>query len=194
MRLKKGSKVEVLKKSNVPPGSWWCAEIVSGNGHTYNVKYDQPPSNTSEVIMERVPRKAIGPCPPPFEEVFEMSSWKLAEVARVVSRNHYFVRLLGSSEFKVHKSFIRVWQSWKDGRWVLIGKRKQSELMKGDLRVDVHQLELRAYLRTMKALYASGPLSWDQETLITNLWFMLHISNDEHLSEIRHLVSDEMDS
>ncbi|KAK1282821.1 hypothetical protein QJS10_CPB22g01087 [Acorus calamus] len=134
MRLKKGSKVEVLKKSNVPPGSWWCAEIVSGNGHTYNVKYDQPPSNISEVIMERVPRKVIRPCPPTFKgagswvpgdivEVFEMSSWKLAEVSRRVSRNHHFVRLLGSSsEFKVHKSFIRVRQSWKDGRWVLIGK------------------------------------------------------------------------
>ncbi|KAK1314253.1 hypothetical protein QJS10_CPA06g01467 [Acorus calamus] len=327
--------------------------------------------------MERVPRKAIRPCPPPFEgaeswvsgdimEVFEMSSWKLAEVSRVVSRNHYFVSLLRSySEFKVHKSFIRVQQSWKDGRWVLIGKdlgklnndklirppkagdspmsgfqlplldegmkgcpgddhypiekcipldyscrkkkrspvvtciangkilkaaakddrcpqlipgcashlpekvdavsypvnmlgenyvhtllynntagfsemdvgirepntdfkyvdsrdaktesspssvgscspsqeycdsneyllvnygidrdsenddaesfcrreprRKQSELMKGDLRADIHQLELHAYRRAMEALYASGPLSWDQETLMTNLWLM----------------------
>ncbi|KAK1281487.1 hypothetical protein QJS10_CPB22g01072 [Acorus calamus] len=369
MRLKKGSKVEVLKKSNVPPGSWWCAEIVSGNGHTYNVKYDQPPSNISEVIMERVPRKVIRPCPPTFKgagswvpgdivEVFEMSSWKLAEVSRRVSRNHHFVRLLGSSsEFKVHKSFIRVRQSWKDGRWVLIGKdsgklnndklirppkadeyhcrkkrrsplvtciangkklkaaakddgcpqlipecsshlpekvdavpypvkmlgenyvhtslynntagfsemdvgirepntdfrcfynryvdssdakaessvssvgscspshehcdsdyplvscgidrdsenddaesfcgehrRKQSELTKGDRGADIHWLELHAYRRTMEALYASGPLSWDQETLMTNLRLMLHISNDEHLSEIRHLVSDEMDS
>ncbi|KAK1287713.1 hypothetical protein QJS10_CPB19g00721 [Acorus calamus] len=51
------------------------------------------------------------------------SSRKLAEVSRVVSRNHYFVRLLGSSsEFKVHKSFIRVQQSWKDEISVLIGK------------------------------------------------------------------------
>ncbi|KAK1297938.1 hypothetical protein QJS10_CPB14g01109 [Acorus calamus] len=406
MRFKKGSKVEVLNKSTVPSGSWRCAKIVSGNGHTYNVKYDMSPSNMSEVITERVPRKAIRPIPPPVEgvvcwapgdivEVFEMSSWKLAEVSGVVSRNYCFVRLLGSvQEFKVHKSFIRVRQSWQDGRWVVIGKdsgnltygklnkmqeecvslktsflvplsleivkrcpgddyypveksmpsseeylcrkkrrspveiskvngkkqkvaekddryaphisehahhflekvdavsypqkmlgenyvqtqlynntagfpemdvekgnpnsesrffhnsflesrdaetesdacsvgscspshnpcnfshypfvdygidrdsefddaesfcgreprSKKSEFTKGDLGAEIHQLELHAYRRTMEALYASGPLSWDQETVMTNLRLMLHISNDEHLSELRHLVSNEINS
>ncbi|KAK1265501.1 hypothetical protein QJS04_geneDACA021384 [Acorus gramineus] len=366
MRFKKGSKVEVLNKSTVPSGSWQCAEVVSGNGHTYNVKYDLSPSNMSELITERVPRKAIRPLPPPVEgvvcwapgdlvEVFEMNSWKLAEVSGVVSRNYCFVRLLGSvQEFKVHKSFIRVRQSWQDGRWVVIGKvflkcksmpssedylcrkkrrspveickvngkkqkvaekddryaphisehahrflekvdavshpqkmlgenyvqtplynntagfsemdvekenpntesrffhnsciesrdaetesdacsvgscspshnpynfsqypfvdygidrdsefddaesfcgreprSKKSEFTKGDLGAEIHQLELHAYRRTMEALYASGPLSWDQETVMTNLRLMLHISNDEHLSELRHLVSNEINS
>ncbi|KAF9612627.1 hypothetical protein IFM89_003069 [Coptis chinensis] len=57
---------------------------------------------------------------------------------------------------------------------------------KEDLAGDIHKLELNAYHCTMGALYASGgPLSWEQEELVTNLRLMLHISNDEHLKELR---------
>lgn len=52
-----------------------------------------------------------------------------------------------------------------------------------------HNLELHAYHCTLVALHASGPLSWEQETLLTNLRTMLHISNDEHLLELRKLLS-----
>ncbi|CAN4105845.1 unnamed protein product [Withania somnifera] len=46
----------------------------------------------------------------------------------------------------------------------------------------IHSLELHAYRCTLEAFYASGPLSWDQEALLTNLRISLHISNDEHLA------------
>lgn len=53
----------------------------------------------------------------------------------------------------------------------------------------IHSLELHAYRCTLEALYASGPLSWDQEALLTNLRISLHISNDEHLAELKTLIS-----
>ncbi|TKV90836.1 hypothetical protein SEVIR_9G055600v4 [Setaria viridis] len=55
--------------------------------------------------------------------------------------------------------------------------------------VDVHGLELAAYRSTMRALYASGPLTWEQEALLTNLRLSLNISNEEHLLQLRRLMS-----
>lgn len=60
---------------------------------------------------------------------------------------------------------------------------------KEKLKEEIHRLELHAYRCTIEALHASGPLSWEQELLLTNLRDSLHISNDEHLREIRNLVS-----
>ena len=56
----------------------------------------------------------------------------------------------------------------------------------------IHNLELQAYKSTVQALFASGPLSWEQETLLTNLRLSLHISNDEHLLQLRHLLSAQV--
>lgn len=53
----------------------------------------------------------------------------------------------------------------------------------------VHGLELEAYRSTMRALYASGPLTWEQEALLTNLRLSLNISNEEHLLQLRRLLS-----
>ncbi|KAL5976983.1 hypothetical protein ACLOJK_021321 [Asimina triloba] len=387
MRLKKGSKVEVLSKLKVPSGSWWCGEIVSGNGHTYDVKYDWTAGDMNEEIVERVARKFIRPCPPTLvgernwivgdiAEVFDNHSWKIAVVLKVVNGDYFFVRFIGyTGEFRVHKSDLRVRLSWKDNQWIIIGKDSGScedrgakelspvwcvskhggKVMKGrtggkklqgfdnqngqvkrprlcssdaetlaqvgqkiriiekdgrcqqltvalpapflekvdavaspksivgdnfmhassrtmmtgftemdmaresdsvptnirsgdaesstspiascssanycsnsspnDFRTypnedsdyhsdsesssgyeygcqgsifrkedtvsELHELELYAYRSTMEALFASGPLSWEQEAMMTNLRLMLHISNDEHLFELRHLVSAE---
>lgn len=60
---------------------------------------------------------------------------------------------------------------------------------KEELAAEIHRLELHAYRCTIEALHASGPLSWEQEALVTNLRLSLHISNDEHLMEVRNLVS-----
>ncbi|XP_077211657.1 uncharacterized protein LOC143846925 [Tasmannia lanceolata] len=412
MRFNKGTKVEVLNRRGVPSGSWWCAEIVSGNGHNYTVRYDISPDMTDAPIMERVPRKAIRPCPPVgseenwvpgnIVEVYDANSWKIAEVSEVMGGHYILVRLLGSSrEFRVHKSDLRLRKSWHDNQWVMIGKdsrncedekcnrlsttrhypksncqmllpdvkvdasagdvhhpvekdndfqepiricsrglkrsslfcsshvemhvgsgqkvraidkegrrqrlvpghrsalpekvdavaspqtmlgekymhasinnrktgfhemdvgrekpntddvrcffprglelndaesstcsvascsstacgpyklpyssmkdlsqdtdspcddanssnefkygRKSSFPTNEDLAAEVHRLELHAYRSTMEALYASGPLSWEQEAMMTNLRLTLHISNDEHLLELRHLVSAEAD-
>lgn len=58
-----------------------------------------------------------------------------------------------------------------------------------DVAARIHRLELRAYRCTLEAFYASGSLSWEQEALLTNLRITLHITNDEHLRELRNLIS-----
>ena len=60
---------------------------------------------------------------------------------------------------------------------------------KEELSAEIHRLELHAYRCTIEALHASGPLSWEQEVLITNLRLSLNISNDEHLMQIKYLIS-----
>lgn len=60
---------------------------------------------------------------------------------------------------------------------------------KEDLAAKIHKLDLHAYRSTMVALYACGPLSWEREAMLTKLRLTLHISNDEHLSELRRLLS-----
>ncbi|KAK6284637.1 hypothetical protein POUND7_003589 [Theobroma cacao] len=134
MRFKKGSKVEVLTKEEVSTSAWRCAEIISGNGHTYSVKYGWFPNTGEAAAVKRVPRKAIRPCPPPVNgtndwvsgdvvEVFDELCWKPAVIVRVFSENNFFVRILGSnSELSAHKYRLRVRQSWEDGNWFLIGK------------------------------------------------------------------------
>lgn len=59
----------------------------------------------------------------------------------------------------------------------------------GPAGVDVHELELEAYRSTVRALHASGPLTWEQESLLTNLRLSLNISNEEHLLQLRRLLS-----
>ncbi|XP_075651467.1 uncharacterized protein LOC142621960 isoform X1 [Castanea sativa] len=141
MRFLKGCKVEVLKNKQVPPGEWHCAKIISGNGHTYSVMYEGSLEITAEVVVERVPRKAIRPCPPPMEtmddwavgdvaEVFNVGSWRMAMILKVLGGDYHLVRLLGSSEkFKVHKSNIRVRQVWQDDKWVVIRKGPSNSLL-----------------------------------------------------------------
>jgi hypothetical protein len=51
------------------------------------------------------------------------------------------------------------------------------------------RLELDAYLRTLQAMYAAGPLTWKKEEVLTNLRLLLNISIDEHLKGIKNLVS-----
>ncbi|XP_047324883.1 uncharacterized protein LOC124928676 isoform X1 [Impatiens glandulifera] len=58
----------------------------------------------------------------------------------------------------------------------------------------VRSLEKYAYRSTLVALFASGPLSWEQEVMLTNLRSTLHISDDEHLVELRNLLSSEKDT
>lgn len=134
MRYKKGSIVEVLTNSEVPYGAWHCAEIISGNGHNYMVRYDVYPGVTDKAVVERVSRKSIRPSPPPLElsedwipgdvvEVFHNLSWKMAKVSKALDRNKFLVRLVGSfQEFQVSKSDMRVRQSWQDDDWIVIGK------------------------------------------------------------------------
>jgi len=60
------------------------------------------------------------------------------------------------------------------------------------LEAEIHELEFHAYRSTVQALYASGPLSWEQESLLTNLRLSLHISDEEHLLHLRQLLSTQV--
>lgn len=134
MRFKKGTKVEVLSKAEVPSGSWLCAEIIRGKGHHYTVKYEGFQGDTGEAIVGRVSRKSTRPCPPALElvenwapgeivEVYQNFSWKMATVLKVLGKKCISVRLVGSSlEFQVSKFDIRVRQSWQDDKWFVVGK------------------------------------------------------------------------
>ncbi|PQQ20247.1 uncharacterized protein Pyn_15893 [Prunus yedoensis var. nudiflora] len=94
----------------MPSGSWCCAKIICGNGHNYTVRYDGFEGASGKAAVERVPRNAIRPCPPPLE---------VSIIGFLVISS----RLLGSSqEFKVGKFEIRVRQFWQDDKWVVIGK------------------------------------------------------------------------
>ncbi|PSS17778.1 DUF724 domain-containing protein [Actinidia chinensis var. chinensis] len=137
MRFKRGTKVEVMNNKDVFV-SWQRAEIISGNGHTYDVTFNCYPGSNGEVMVERIPGKAIRPCPPPVDalghwvagdivEVLDNVSWKIATVLKVLDRDHYLVRVLGvTQEFRVHKSNTRVRQSWQENKWVVIGKASGS--------------------------------------------------------------------
>lgn len=131
MRFKRGSKVEIFINKDVP--SWRCAEIVSGNGRTYSIRYDCPPGSMNEAAVDRVPRKIIRPSPPAFAvknwaagemvEVFNDLSWKIATVISNMGGNYYLVRLVGSlKELQVSKTDIRVRQTWQYDKWSVIGK------------------------------------------------------------------------
>ena len=134
MRFKKGSKVEVLCEKEVPYGAWRSAEIISGNGHTYSVRYESTLGMANGISVERVPRTAIRPCPISVEsvanctsgnivEVLYDGSWKIAIVLKVLDADFCLVRLLGSlKEFMVHKSKTRVRKTWQDDKWVVVGK------------------------------------------------------------------------
>ncbi|KAL9363393.1 hypothetical protein Peur_046178 [Populus x canadensis] len=134
MKFKKGSRVEVLSKTDLSSGAWWCGEIISGNGQTYQVRYDGSQGLSNEDNVESVSRKAIRPCPPPADvsdgwtvgdlvEVFDDLCWKTAAVLKVIRGNYYLVRLIGpSTKLQVNKVNIRMRQLWLDGKWVVIGK------------------------------------------------------------------------
>nr|XP_016504910.1 PREDICTED: uncharacterized protein LOC107822850 isoform X3 [Nicotiana tabacum] len=133
MRFKKGDKVEVMNRAEVPI-SWRAAEIVSGNGLTCSVRYGSGSPVQSENIKERVSRKMIRPCPPVVQcvetwapgdivEVYNDCSWKVAIVLSILPCDRYLVRLLGCSlELSIHKSGMRDRQNWKDGKWIFIRK------------------------------------------------------------------------
>uniref|UniRef100_A0A0D9VDJ2 ENT domain-containing protein n=1 Tax=Leersia perrieri TaxID=77586 RepID=A0A0D9VDJ2_9ORYZ len=70
-----------------------------------------------------------------------------------------------------------------------VSGRESPPPLNDGMKEKTHLLELHAYRATLMALYASGSISWEQEAMMTNLRLTLNISTDEHLSELRNLVS-----
>ena len=83
--------------------------------------------------------------------------------------------------------------SHSDDAEISCGSGRESSLPTEEVwPTETHQLELHAYHSSMMALYASGPISWEQEALMTNLRLMLNNINDEHLLELKNLVSSKI--
>ncbi|GJU31204.1 putative EMSY domain-containing protein, agenet domain, plant type containing protein [Tanacetum coccineum] len=74
------------------------------------------------------------------------------------------------------------------GAEIYHGDTKQSDIDEA-WADEIHRQELNAYRSTLDALYASGPLTWERETMVTDLRLSLHISNDEHLIMLKNLIS-----
>lgn len=70
--------------------------------------------------------------------------------------------------------------------------RDSSPSNKVNSQSEIHLLELSAYRSTLTAMYVSGPVSWEREAVLTNLRFMLNVSNDEHLLELKKLINSDM--
>ncbi|GLT72498.1 hypothetical protein SLA2020_444280 [Shorea laevis] len=276
MRFRKGSKVEVLRKKELPTGEWRCGKIISGNGHTYSVVYEGSFGMRSEALVERVPRNAIRPCPPSVGsvescsvgdvvEVFDVGSWKVAmswqdnkwvvigkgsgscgavKSNKPYSLNCYLMdskfpqfitaikkqtgndhlaaqdntcfqesRIVSSKTLKRLSPYCSSHIEEYTRKMRAVEKEGPTQdadtlcsdadsfydcgdeegkcplSLQEDVAAKIHRLELHAYCRTVEAIYASGPLSWEQEALLTNLRISLNISNDEHLMEIRNLKS-----
>ncbi|KAE9586969.1 putative Agenet-like domain-containing protein [Lupinus albus] len=130
MKFEKGSKVEVLANTKELCVEWRCARIVSSNRHTYSVQYDGS-RMTNEAGVERVPRKAIRPCPPLVKgtkrweandvmEVYDDGSWTAAIVLKFLGGDFYLVRLfISCKELEVHRANMRIRQSWQNGEFVV---------------------------------------------------------------------------
>lgn len=134
MRFKERSPVEVLNTREVPSGSWWHAKIVAGDRQRYKVRYDRSPPEMDNAVFERVPAKILRPCPPlrPYTgnwipgdiiEVYDIGSWKLANILKLASGRNFYVNLLDLfNVFNVHISNLRTALSWHGDRWVMIEK------------------------------------------------------------------------
>ncbi|KAJ3675555.1 hypothetical protein LUZ60_004597 [Juncus effusus] len=125
MRLKKGSRIEVLQD-----GLWSPARILCGNGHTYSVQYDHETKG-----FQKVPRKSIRPSPPLKEklikwksgdlvEVLIHGSWRQAKVTAVAFGNTLiFVMLIdGSRELAVKRNNVRLRYFWHNDKWIVVKK------------------------------------------------------------------------
>lgn len=135
-KYKKGDKVEVLMRKELPCSTWHCAELISGNGHTYEIRLID--SLDSGGGGERTARRFIRPSPPQgavrdwvpgdIVEIFDNMSWKAAVVSNVFTEeDEYLVTLLGSSkQVRVHKSLVRVRKIWICDGWVVLGVAKSS--------------------------------------------------------------------
>ena len=99
-------------------------------------------------------------------------------------RSRMYLKTDPTQYLSIHSEYVEV----------LCGSGQGPSPTEGRLRSKIHQLELNAYHSTLAALYACGPLNWEQEALLTNLRLMLHITNDEHLLELKHLANIKCNS
>ncbi|GAB2216456.1 hypothetical protein Droror1_Dr00024229 [Drosera rotundifolia] len=144
-----GTKVGMFSQKEDPLGCWRCGEIMSGNNHTYTVRHDTGIGSLGGQVIDRVPHKAIRPCPLVTKlgsvwvsgdvvEVFHSFAWRVATVVQglfptlVVHIPICFIRECGSDagdggKSNDHELFVtRFWEAWKAQAWDHQGKGEVS--------------------------------------------------------------------
>lgn len=136
MRFKQGNKVEILKASEENHSSWFPAKVLSGDGDRYTIRYELYLTSEGKPVVETVNEEDVRPCPPSVNdkekwavgdiaELFDLHSWRLGKVAKVLKNDHIIARLFGSIQLKeFHMSDLRVRQAWHNNKWIMIDKVK----------------------------------------------------------------------
>lgn len=139
MRFMEGSRVEVLRKKKESYGCWVPARILWKDGCIYTVRYELLLSSKGEAVVEKVHEKDVRPCPSPVHEqekwvfgdiaeVFDLHSWRVGKIAKVLNNNQFIVRLCGSVQLKkFHVSDLRVRRAWHNNQWIVLGKGSQNK-------------------------------------------------------------------
>ncbi|XP_008786063.1 uncharacterized protein LOC103704514 [Phoenix dactylifera] len=134
MGFREGNKVEVMRRNEDRYCSWIPAKISSIHGDKYSVRYDLFLTAKGKPVVESVHKEDVRPCPPPVHgkerwivgdvaEVFDLHSWRVGKVAKVLNSNNVVIRLFGSIQLReFHVSSLRVRQAWHNNQWVVIGK------------------------------------------------------------------------
>ncbi|KAF5207399.1 Plant tudor-like rna-binding protein [Thalictrum thalictroides] len=134
MKLRKGNKVEVWRRTTGQIDSWFPGKIISVHGDEYIVKYELLLTLEGEAVVEKVNQEDVRPQPPPTNrdgkwmlgdlvEVFDSHCWRVGKIVKVLGRNRFVIRLSDCIQLKeFHQSSLRVRQAWQNYKWVLIGK------------------------------------------------------------------------
>ncbi|XP_073004968.1 uncharacterized protein [Typha latifolia] len=133
MKFKDGDKVEICRKNDEPFSSWFPATILSLNKYRYTVRYELFLTTEGEPMVEKVYKEDVRPHPPPdnkkrwilgeVAEVFDLHSWRIGKIAKILKNSYFVVRLFGSIQLReFHISRLRVRQAWHNNRWVAIEK------------------------------------------------------------------------
>ncbi|PIA31606.1 hypothetical protein AQUCO_04900123v1 [Aquilegia coerulea] len=133
MRLKRGSKLEVLK-SNDKCDSWFPGTFISEDKYKCTVRYDLYLNCEGDHVVEEVYKEDVRPNPPPVKkgekwvvgdtaEVFDLHCWRVGKVVKLLNNDRCVIRLSGSIQLKeFQRSNLRVRQAWQNNKWVVIQK------------------------------------------------------------------------
>ncbi|WOL05038.1 hypothetical protein Cni_G13761 [Canna indica] len=140
MKFKEGNLVEVYRRKEEQYGSWFPAKVLLLQGLVYTVRYDLFLTADGRPVVEAVNKEDVRPSPPPLNhkenwnvgdvaEVFDLFSWKVGKVMKVLKSDRVVIKPYGSIQIKVHYlSDLRIPQAWQNGQWVVVNKQNGKKL------------------------------------------------------------------
>ncbi|PKA51617.1 hypothetical protein AXF42_Ash002984 [Apostasia shenzhenica] len=156
------------------PFSWkdncWTAFQNESKGH--EIGYMRKCSN---IVMGQ---KTIGGLP-----YLDISDGESSSVGSCCGRN-VLVQEQNSQRKKLHDHFDHV-----DSFYYYL--EEQSQRGEEEIQAESHILHLDSYFLTLRAFYACGSPSWEEELTLTDLRTALNITNEEHKAIVRYLMSSE---